>query len=100
MSVIDAARSKHKSQPQHLGYMMHSSLLVSHIQKLVHVVRTSNVSTKKNAAQEHMVSSVHGILFTVDRPDVDVAKISEANLEEHCHRYGRPRASLTKRCCR
>ena len=47
LSFIDAARSKHKSQQQYLGYMMHNSLLVGHIQKLVHVVRTSNVSTEK-----------------------------------------------------
>ena len=49
MSFIDAVFSMQKSQ-QYLGYMMHSSLLVSHIQKLVHVVLTSN-STKNNAAQ-------------------------------------------------
>ena len=32
----------HKSQQQSFGYMMYSSLLVPHIQKLVHVVRASN----------------------------------------------------------
>ena len=46
---------------------MHSSLLVSHTQRLVHVVRTSNVDTKKKQRNNVRLATlmVHDFRLTV-----------------------------------
>ena len=62
LPFIDAVRSKHKSQEQYLGYMMHSSLLVGHVQKLAHVVRTTSaVSSNRCGGIPGTYNNIHGI---------------------------------------